>query len=100
MPRGVATKGRQFAVPARTFARGGGIASSDEVVKRLRRHTTLPLSVPARLIVRRDLLNFGWRGETLLPMYQFAPVDMSLRPVVLEALIALRGALDDWALVR
>lgn len=78
------------------FRDGGGMASADEVVSRLARHTDQPISRLARWIVEHEVLNIQWRSQILLPWFQFDLSTMDLRPAVNSVLGELYPALSDW----
>jgi hypothetical protein len=94
------TREHQYSTLVRGFAGTGGIKGGDEFAGLLRDRLAQPLSTLARNIVERQFVAFWWRGETLLPMFQFAPSDMTLRPGVADVLSRLRDSLDEWELAR
>jgi hypothetical protein len=79
----------------RAFERSGGVQSGDEVARMLRRRHQQPVSTLARWIVDAHVVSFGWRGEHLLPVFQFDLRAATLRPKVAAVLDALDGALKD-----
>ena len=81
-----------------TYQRAGGLATGDEVTLLLRRRTSQPISMLARWIVERRVVSFGWRGEYLLPMFQFDRSDMAVSKPVGAVLDAFDGVFDDWDL--
>ena len=50
------------------------------------------------MIVGRQLLSLQWRGQLLMPMFQFHAADMSVHEVVTSVIEELGCALDDWEL--
>lgn len=80
------------------FRRTGGLVSGDELTFLLRGRTSQPISMLARWIVERRVVNFGWQGEYLLPMFQFDRADMTLRRPVSAVLDEFDGTFDDWDL--
>jgi hypothetical protein len=74
----------------------GGLATGDEVARRLRRHAAQPLSMLARWIVGREVLSLTARGQTWLPLFQFDLATMAPREPVRAALRELVDAFDDW----
>jgi len=91
---GDARAGEVFAA----FARTGGLASCGEVTGMLRRRTSQPVSMLGRWIVDHRVVSFAWRGELVLPMFQFDPADMGVSPAVGAVLDELDGTFDDWDL--
>jgi hypothetical protein len=81
-----------------TFQRTGGLASGNEVTFLLRRRTSQPISTLARWIVAQRVVSFGWRGEYVLPMFQFDRADMTVRRDVSAVLDEFDGTFDDWDL--
>ena len=59
---------------------------SEEVADALRRTHSQPLSKLARWIVSRSIVTVQWRGQTLVPLFQFSASDWVLRPGVARAL--------------
>ena len=80
------------------YRRTGGLASGDELTFLLRRRTSQPISMLARWIVERRVVSFGWRGEYLLPMFQFDRASMSVRRPVSAVLDEFDGTFEDWDL--
>jgi len=80
------------------YRRTGGLAGGDELTLMLRRRTSQPISMLARWIVERRVVSFGWRGEYLLPMFQFDRADMAVRRPVSAVLDEFDGTFDDWDL--
>jgi hypothetical protein len=88
----------QCATMARAYASSGGIAGCDEMVGLLRSCFDQPISVLARWIVARTVVNFEWRATTMLPIFQFDLTDMTIRPQVSGVLSELRDVFDDQEL--
>jgi hypothetical protein len=80
------------------FQRTGGLASGAELTFLLRRRTSQPISMLARWILERRVVSFGWKGEYLLPMFQFDKADMTVRRHVSRVLDEFDGTFDDWDL--
>jgi hypothetical protein len=80
------------------FARTGGLSSCDEVTLLLRRRTSQPISMLGRWIVEQRVVSFAWRGDLVLPMFQFDLADMVVRTPVRAVLDELDGTFDDWDL--
>jgi len=77
------------------YGRRGGLAAGDELVLRLREHWRQPISVLARWVVARKVVAFGWRGQLLLPLFQFEFPRGDPHPGVVEAAMALRERMDE-----
>lgn len=77
------------------FGEHGGIASSDEIHELMRSHWRQPISMLARWIVTRQLVNFTWRTQLLLPLFQFERPRMTPRESVVDAVRALADSFDD-----
>jgi hypothetical protein len=52
----------------------------------------------ARWIISRTVISFGWRSQTLLPLFQFDEADMSPRPSIAAVVRELADVFDDWQL--
>lgn len=87
---------REFLRMSEAFGMHGGLASGDEVAWRLRRHSDQPISTLAKWIVKREVLSLVWRGQVLLPLFQFESPEMCLRKVVRDVLVDLNAVFDDW----
>jgi hypothetical protein len=87
---------RQFLDMNRTFAAHGGWVSGDEMARRMRRHWDQPISVLARWIVKRQIVNIVSHAQILIPVFQFSADDLQIRLVVRAALAELKGVFDDW----
>ena len=87
---------RQFLEMSRAYAAQGGWVSGDEMARRMRHHWSQPISVLARWIVKREIVNIVWHSQILIPVFQFSPDDLQIRLVVRAALAELVGVFDDW----
>ena len=87
---------RQFLDMSRAFAAHGGWVGGDEIARRMRRHWDQPISVLARWIVRREIVNIVSHSQILIPVFQFSGDDLQTRLVVRAALAELKGVFDDW----
>lgn len=85
-----------FNVMTRAFRQTGGISRADDIARRLSTHSDQPISIVARWIVNREALAFGWKGQTMLPLFQFDPCGMTLRPGVTVILRELSDVFDNW----
>ncbi|WP_395345012.1 hypothetical protein [Variovorax sp. UC122_21] len=54
----------------------------------------------ARRIASRELLSFKWHESIWVPMFQFCPASLALRPGVSEIFAELVGAMDDWEIAQ
>lgn len=89
---------RQFLAMNRAYARSGGLASGDEIARRLRRRSEQPLSMIARWIVERRIVSLDWQSQMLIPLFQFDLTDMTLRSDVVEVANELKPVFDGWEL--
>jgi hypothetical protein len=82
------------------YRRHGGIVSADEVVNMLsERDHRQPLSRVARWLVAGSVVSFGWQARAWLPLFQFDPREMGVRPEVTAVIRELSGIFDEWELV-
>lgn len=77
------------------YGRRGGLATGDELALRLREHWRQPISVLARWVVARKVVSFSWRGQLLLPLFQFEFPRGNPHPGVLESAPALHQKMDE-----
>ena len=86
----------QFLQMQAAYARTGGLISGTDAAHRLRHHCEQPLSVLARWIVARSVVSFEWRSHILVPLFQFDPRDMAVRPEVIEVMREFADVFDAW----
>jgi hypothetical protein len=91
-------EGRQFATLQRAFAPTGGMVAAGHVEQLMRKHREQPISTLARWIVSRQVISFDWQAWTLLPLFQFDPLAMTVRPGVAAVVRELAGVFDGWDL--
>ena len=89
---------RQFACLQTAFARHGGMATGEDITVRLRRRSDQPISVLARWIVSRSIVNVTRASETLIPVFQFDLPTMTILPGVSKVVLELCSVFDDWEL--
>ena len=77
------------------FERSGGVWTGVEVERMLQRRTAQPISLLARWIVDSLVVSVAWRGDYLLPAFQFDVANASVRRPVFDVLEALGGTLKD-----
>jgi hypothetical protein len=80
------------------FERSGGVWTGVEVERMLHRRTAQPISLLARWIVDSLVISLPWRGDYLLPAFQFDVANATVRRPVFEVLEALGGSLKDLEL--
>lgn len=90
------SKDSQFSTLCIAYDTHGGLVGGDELAHRLRPHLDQPISVVARWIVQREIVNIYWRSQWLIPMFQFSASDMRIHPAVRGAMTELTSVLDDW----
>ena len=88
----------QHEAMSRAFGAHGGFIGSDEVTQVLRGVCDQPVSRLARWIVSRSIISISWRGQTVMPAFQFNRIDMSILPCVADVLQELRAVFDNWEL--
>ena len=82
------------------FSATGGVIGGDELARLLRSATDQPISLLARWIVSREVLNFSIDSENHLPKFQFDFDRMTVRPGVRAVIAELRAPFDDWELAQ
>jgi hypothetical protein len=78
----------------------GGIVSGDCFSQLMRHGLDQPISVLARWVVDRDVVSFELHGQIWLPMFQFEPSNLRVRPGVLKVIEKLRSGFDEWELAE
>ena len=89
-----------LAAMERSFLPTGGIVSGDGYSQLLRDRLDQPISTLARWIVYREVVSFEIDGQIWLPIFQFDPVNLHVRPGVLQVIHELRGVFDAWELAE
>jgi hypothetical protein len=87
---------RELATMLIAFRPGGGVVSGEALANLLRPHHDQPISVVARWLVGRRILSIDWRGQTLIPLFQFDRHTMKPRSGVFDVIRELADAFDDW----
>ena len=82
------------------FAARGGLASGDEITHLMRASWRQPISALARWIVARKVLSFSWRGQLLLPLFQFHLPRVAPLDGVVESAAELLDLFDDQGLAE
>jgi hypothetical protein len=77
------------------YQRTGGLWSSDDLSRVLQRRTAQPVSLLARWIVDTLVISLAWRGDYLLPAFQFDVGHATVRRPVFAVLEALDGIFKD-----
>jgi hypothetical protein len=78
------------------LGRFGPLMTGDDLALLLRPCVDQPVSRVAQWIARRQVINFMWHSQFMLPTFQFEPVSMLPRPRVRDVIAELAGAFDDW----
>jgi hypothetical protein len=89
---------RQYVVMSEAFETSGGLVDCDALVRRMRKHWDQPISRLARWIIMRRVVSFAWQSQLMLPMFQFDPATMTVRPDVSQVIAELSDGFDDWGL--
>lgn len=89
---------RQLVAMLVAFRPGGGVVSGDELAQLLRPQYDQSVSVVARWVVQRTIVSLSWRGQTLIPLFQFDRECMQLRVGLTCVVRELSDAFDDWDL--
>ena len=61
------------------FRSSGGLARLSEVVALSERRGSLDIAALSGSLARRELICFEWQSEGWLPLFQFDPLDMTIR---------------------
>lgn len=77
------------------YRASGGLADGAEIAAR---EPSTGLSALARAITSRTVVSVDWAGQRWLPVFQFEPGDLAVRPSVHVLIDELSDVLDDWEL--
>ncbi len=89
---------RDFIVMLAAYRATGGIARTDDLARMLNEHRRAGLDGLAGLIADGTVFGFEWRSEFWLPMFQFEPRDLSVKPAPRQVVEELTDEFDGWAL--
>ncbi|MCK9689469.1 hypothetical protein [Scleromatobacter humisilvae] len=82
------------------YTKAGGLCTCDEVLDLLRQRFDQPISMLAKWIVGRSVVNMHWRSRTLIPLFQFDLRDMCVRSEVVAVIAELTSAYDDFEIAH
>ena len=89
---------REFVSLCESCRSSGGIVGGDDLARLLEdRHIGDFVSL-GRCIASGEVFGFEWRGCTWIPMFQFEPIDLSIRAVLVPVISAFGRVLDGWEL--
>lgn len=77
------------------YRASGGLATGSEIAVR---QPFTGLSTLGRAITARTVISLDWAGQRWLPLFQFEPGDLAVRPPVRALIDELSDVLDDWEL--
>ena len=80
------------------FRSSGGLARLSEVVALSERRGSLDIAALSGSLARRELICFEWQSEGWLPLFQFDPLDMTIRSQVKPVVADLSCIYGPWDL--
>lgn len=87
-----------FAALRVAFRASGGLARGDDIALLLADRGRGDYVSLARLIGAGEVFGFEWQRSFWIPMFQFDPRDLSIRPGSRQVLAELASAFDGWRL--
>lgn len=91
----VADSDAHFITLLNAYRASGGLADGSEIAAR---QPFTGLSTLGRAITSRTVVSLDWAGQRWLPIFQFEPGDLAVRPPVRALIEELSDVLDDWEL--
>lgn len=92
-------RGDHLFVAMRTaFRPTGGVARGEDLAGWMAARQRGDHASLARMIVNGDVISFEWNDSFWLPMFQFDPVDLSIRPGPRQVVKELHDDCDGWTL--
>ena len=82
----------------KAFAPSGGLVRADDLVQRMRERKRGDYVALARMIARGEVCVCEWQCILWLPMFQFDPLDLSVRQSARMAIDELGNEFKHWAL--
>lgn len=95
---GQAPSGAGFMALLEAFRATGGTVPGHIVARLLGEHRVGDAVSLARLVFTGEMFGFGWRGSLWVPMFQFDPGDLSVRPGPQQVRAELPQDWPGWAL--
>lgn len=89
---------RDFIAMLSAYRATGGIARTDDLARMLNEHRRAGLDALAGLIAAGTVFGFEWGSDFWLPMFQFEPRDLSLKPAPRQVVAELADEFDGWGL--
>lgn len=89
---------RDFIAMLAAYRATGGIARTDDLARMLNEQRSAGLDGLAGLISAGTVFGFEWRSEFWLPMFQFVPHDLTIKPAPQQVVAELTDEFDGWAL--
>ena len=89
---------RDFIAMLAAYRATGGIARTDDLARMLNEQRRAGLDGLAGLIASGTVFGFEWRRSFWLPMFQFEPRDLSVKPAPRQVVAELTDEFDGWAL--
>jgi hypothetical protein len=86
-----------FAALCLAYMRSGGIAQGDDLGRLLADHGPGTFISVAKLLEDEEIFGFEWEMSWWIPMFQFAPEDLSLRSQPSRVRAELGADFDGWA---
>lgn len=80
------------------FRRSGGLARLQEVTERCERRGGPDIASLSTNLARKQVICFEWQAEAWLPLFQFNPIDMTLRAQMLPVVSELSCIYGPWDL--
>jgi hypothetical protein len=81
-----------------SYRASGGLVCGDELARALEDRGSGGFVSLAKLIVCAEVFGFEWRHGFWVPMFQFSPEELTIKPATKAVLAELGSAFDDWDL--
>lgn len=85
----------RFVAIAAVFGRNGGMATAEDANRMALLRSRRPSALAQQMSMRESIWLTG-HGRIWLPLFQFDPHTMSIRPEVLAVTAELRHVFDEW----
>ncbi len=89
---------RDFGLMLARYQASGGLARADDLARWMEQVHHSDFISLARLMASGEMLSFLWHGTSWVPMFQFEPGGLALRPGPQQVFAVLAGTFDGWAL--
>lgn len=80
------------------FRASGGLARLQEVTERCERQRGPDIAMLSACMARKEIICFEWQSQLWMPLFQFNPLEMAIRPQIQPVVAELSCIYGPWDL--